>query len=80
MAPENSAVRLVAPAVLSFVALAFAMIGILRPEFLWSMGKVQTGRRLLGDSGMSAFFVVLGALLLAMAIFTFIRLGAQKAD
>ena len=80
MPPDNSAVRLLAPAVLTCVALAFAMIGIFRPEFLWSMGKLQTGRRLLGDSGLGAFFVVLAVLLLAMAIFTFVRLGAQKAD
>ncbi len=80
MPPDNSAVRLLAPAVLTCVALAFAMIGIFRPEFLWSMGKLQTGRRLLGENGLSAFFIVLAALLLAMAVFTFIRLGAQKAD
>lgn len=78
MEPENSAVRLMAPAVLTFVALAFAMIGIFRPEFLWNLGKVQTGRRLLGENGMSAFFIVLGALLVAMAIFTFIRTSGQK--
>lgn len=80
MAPDNSAVRLLAPAVLAFVALAFAMIGILRPEFLWNMGKLQTGRRLLGENGLSVFFIVLAALLLAMAIFTFVRMGGQKAD
>ena len=80
MSPEPNVVRWIAPLVLSFVALAFAMIGIFRPEFLWNMGKLQTGRRLLGDSGLGAFFVVLAVLLLAMAIFTFVRLGAQKAD
>jgi hypothetical protein len=80
MQPDHSVVRFLAPGVLAFVALAFAMIGIFRPEFLWSLGKLQTGRRLLGDNGLSAFFVVLAVLLLAMAVFTMIRLGGQKAD
>jgi hypothetical protein len=80
MSPEPNVVRFIAPLVLSFVALAFGMIGLFRPEFLWNLSKLQTGRRLLGDSGLSAFFIVLAVLLLAMAIFTFVRLGGQQTD
>ena len=51
MEPMPPIVRIAMPALLLVVGLLFVGFGVLRPEFVWSMGKIQTGRRLLGVGG-----------------------------
>lgn len=38
----------------------FILVGLLRPAVLWNMGKVVSGRKVLGETGMSAVFIVFG--------------------
>lgn len=38
----------------------FILVGLLRPAVLWNMGKVESGRKVLGETGMSAVFIVFG--------------------
>jgi hypothetical protein len=45
------------------VGMAFVIIGLTRPGFFWDTGKVRAGRELVGDAGVTAFFVALGAIL-----------------
>jgi hypothetical protein len=52
-------------AILLLVCLAvggtFVVTGALRPEWLWNLGKVQTGRRWFGEGGVAALFIVFGS-------------------
>ncbi len=42
------------------IGAVLVLVGIARPSMLWDSGKVESGRRLLGDTGMSAVFIVFG--------------------
>jgi hypothetical protein len=43
------------------VGIVFILIALLRPGFLWDMGKVRAGRDVVGDTGVAVFFCILGA-------------------
>jgi len=42
------------------IGVVFILVGILRPSALWDTGKVVSGRRWFGETGMSAVFIVFG--------------------
>lgn len=42
------------------IGVVFILAGIFRPSVLWDTGKVESGRKLLGETGMSAVFIVFG--------------------
>lgn len=49
--------------------LLFVLIAVFRPAFLWDMGKVRTGREVIGDTGVSIFFAAIGVAMAAAGIF-----------
>jgi hypothetical protein len=51
------------------VGLAFVLIGLARPAFLWDMGKVAQGRAAIGDTGVTVFFVAIGVALAAAGLY-----------
>lgn len=70
----NPAMKLVLPLMPLIVGVTFALAGLLRPALLWDNGKLQAGRRLLGDGPMATCLIVFGLLLIGVAVFTFVRL------
>ena len=77
MEPMPPIVRIAMPALLLVVGLLFVGFGVLRPEFVWSMGKIQTGRRMLGDGGTAAFLIGTGVVLLCGAVVVFLKLRSR---
>jgi hypothetical protein len=60
--PERTPVPIFVPWIVIFVGLIFVIVGAAKPEFLWEMGKVKTGREAIGDTALSAIFIGFGAL------------------
>lgn len=63
MAEQRVPVPIAIPLAFIIAGLVFIAIGILRPDALWETGKVVQGREWLGETGMSACFIVFGVLL-----------------
>ncbi len=42
------------------IGVMLILVGLVRPSMLWDTGKVESGRRVLGETGMSAVFIVFG--------------------
>lgn len=59
------------------IGLAFVLCALLRPALLWESPKVQLGRRLLGDTPLSALMLILGVLLCAASVATALRLRSR---
>ena len=51
----------------------FILIGILRPAFVWDMGKVRSGRDWLGEAGMSGLLIGFGLLFCGVIIATSLK-------
>ena len=46
------------------IGMALVIIGLVRPGVLWDTGNVRAGRAMVGDAGVTAIFVGLGAILI----------------
>jgi hypothetical protein len=61
------------PVVTVVVGAAFVLIGLLRPTFLWNLGKIRAGRDWIGDGGMTAALVIFGLVIVGLGVTLFIR-------
>jgi uncharacterized membrane protein YphA (DoxX/SURF4 family) len=61
-------VRIAMPALLLVVGVLFVVFGLVRPEWIWSLGKIQAGRRALGDAATAAFLIGVGVVLCCAAV------------
>jgi hypothetical protein len=77
METMHPAAKILIPLMAFLVGAGFALTGVLRPPLLWESGKLQLGRRMLGDGPMAGVFIVFGCVLLAVAVFSFIRLRGR---
>ena len=65
------------PALLLVVGVLFVLFGVVRPEWIWSLGKIQAGRRALGDSGTAVFLIGMGIVLCCAAVALGIKLRVR---
>jgi len=66
------------PLVGIIVGALFVLTALARPDFLWNMGKVRMGREWLGDTGMSACFLVVGIALASAAAVLILRSRSRR--
>jgi hypothetical protein len=73
-------VRLPAYVPLSAVVVggALALMGALRPAFVWNLGRIELGRRWIGDGGVTAFMIVIGSTLIVLGVTLWSRLGRRR--
>lgn len=50
------------------IGLAFVVLAIAKPDFVWTMGKVRAGREWMGETGMTVFFVGIGLALIGAGV------------
>ena len=55
------------------VGAAFVVIAIARPAFIWNLGKVRAGREWMGDTGVTAFLIVVGLALIGAGVAVVLR-------
>lgn len=77
MEPLPPIVRIAMPALLLVVGVLFVLFGVVRPEWIWSLGKIQAGRRALGDSGTAVFLIGMGIVLCCAAVALGIKLRVR---
>ncbi|MBL8631841.1 MAG: hypothetical protein JNM40_01365 [Myxococcales bacterium] len=77
MEPLPPIVRIAMPALLLVVGVLFVLFGVVRPEWIWSLGKIQAGRRALGDSGTAVFLIGMGIVLCCAAVAIGIKLRVR---
>lgn len=66
-------VPIAVPIAAAAVGLAFVLIGLLRPGFIWQLGKVRAGREWLGEGGMTGLLVVFGLILIGVGVAVWVR-------
>jgi hypothetical protein len=74
-ASGDQARRVRAAMSLSFIGVGalFLAFALLKPSFAWDLGKVESGRAVLGETGMTVAFVGLGAVVTAGGIALLMR-------
>jgi len=55
------------------IGVLFILVGIFRPSVLWDLGKVESGRKVLGEGGMSAVFIVFGLIFCVAIVATALK-------
>lgn len=55
------------------VGATLALTGVLRPAIFWNLGKIQLGRRIVGDVGVSVFLICIGFALVTVGILSLWR-------
>ncbi len=61
-------VRITLGGLCAVIAVVMVTIGVMRPASLWSAAKIQNAVRVIGDTGLSIVFIVLGLTSLAGAL------------
>jgi hypothetical protein len=61
--------RRIGPYLALIVGGAFVLAAILRPAFLWELGRVRSGREWFGETGARLFYGGMGVLFLALGGF-----------